>query len=133
MISVELGDSMSGIRDLKAWQRSFDLVLEIYRKTQSFPKEEIYGLTSQMRRAAVSVCSNIAEGKGRSSDKEFIVFLCHARGSLLELETQVSISKELGYLRQDTESKMEDLTAEVGRIVNGLINSLRKSSNRNTA
>jgi four helix bundle protein len=77
-------------KDLRVWKQSVDLALEIYRHTQNFPKNELYGLTSQLRRAAVSVPSNIAEGKGRSSDKELILFLHHSRGSLLELETRFS-------------------------------------------
>ena len=88
---------MSGCyQDLKAWRKSLELALEVYRATQQFPKCELYGLTSQMRRAAVSIPSNIAEGKGKCSDREFVVFLCHARGSLLELETQALVAKELG-------------------------------------
>jgi four helix bundle protein len=81
-------------RDLIAWRKATDLALEIYRATQKFPKDELYGLTSQMRPAAVSVASNIAEGKARSR-KEFAQFLYRARGSLLELETQLFIAKEL--------------------------------------
>jgi four helix bundle protein len=77
--------------DLKVWRLAMDLVLEIYRYTASFPKQEIYGLTSQMRRAAVSIPSNIAEGKGRYWRKELLQFLFHARGSLLELRTQITI------------------------------------------
>jgi four helix bundle protein len=87
-------------KDLRAWKQSVDLALEIYRHTQNFPKNELYGLTSQLRRAAVSVPSNIAEGKGRSSDKELILFLHHSRGSLLELETQVFIARELAYIEE---------------------------------
>ncbi len=84
--------------DMKVWRRAMDLVLEVYRSTSSFPRQEIYGLTSQMRRAAVSVPSNIAEGKGRFSRKELLQFLFHARGSLLELQTQITIGRELGFL-----------------------------------
>jgi four helix bundle protein len=87
-------------RDLIAWQKSTRLALDIYRSTQAFPKDELYGLTSQMRRAAVSIASNIAEGKGRFSRKEFVQFLYRARGSLLELETQLFIAGELGYVDQ---------------------------------
>jgi four helix bundle protein len=76
-------------KDLKAWKLSMELALEIYHQTEGFPREERYGLTSQLRRAAVSVSSNIAEGKGRSSDKELVLYLHHARGSLLEIETQL--------------------------------------------
>jgi 23S rRNA-intervening sequence protein len=75
----------SGYKDLKAWQKSMELTFEVYGCTRQFPATEMYGLTSQMRRAAVSVASNIAEGKGKSSDAEFTLFLCHARASLHEL------------------------------------------------
>ena len=82
--------SASSFRDLRVWQQAMDLALETYRATGAFPKYELYGLAQQMRRAAVSVASNIAEGKGHRSDKEFQRFLFHARGSLLELETPAS-------------------------------------------
>jgi len=72
-------------RDLRVWQTAMDLVVSVYQETQGFPKEELYGLTSQMRRASVSIPSNIAEGKGRSTDRDRALFFCHARGSLLEL------------------------------------------------
>ena len=108
--------------DLIVWRRAMDLVLEVYRCTASFPKQEIYGLTSQMRRAAVSVPSNIAEGKGRFSRKELLQFLFHARGSLLELQTQITIGRELGFLPLVDWKKMSDLASEVGRLLNGLVN-----------
>ncbi len=104
------------------WRRAMDLVLEVYRSTGSFPKQEIYGLTSQMRRAAVSVPSNIAEGKGRYSRKELLQFLFHARGSLLELQTQITIGGELGFLAAPEGKKLTDLASEVGRLLNGLVN-----------
>jgi len=112
-------------KDLKAWRKSVELVLEVYRATQRFPKCELYGLTSQMRRAAVSIPSNIAEGKGRSTDREFALFLCHARGSLLELETQWLVAEQLGYLAEKDAKRIEELTVETGRILNGLIKALR--------
>jgi four helix bundle protein len=88
---------MSGsYRDIKAWQKAIELVVEIYSCTRNFPREEIYGLANQLRRAAVSVASNIAEGKGRRTDKEFLLFLPHARGSVFELETQLTIAGRLG-------------------------------------
>jgi four helix bundle protein len=108
--------------DLKVWRRAMDLVLEVYRSTNSFPKQEIYGLTSQMRRAAVSIPSNIAEGKGRFSRKELLQFLFHARGSLLELQTQITIGRELGFLAAAEGQKLTDLASEVGRLLNGLVN-----------
>jgi len=116
-------------RDLIAWRKATDLALEIYRATQKFPKDELYGLTSQMRRAAVSVASNIAEGKGRYSRKEFAQFLYRARGSLLELETQLFIAKELHDLEPLVFRRMEDRTKELGRILNGLINSVLEGIN----
>jgi len=88
---------MSGrYQDLKVWQKALALTLAIYRETKHFPHEEMYGLTNQMRRAAVSVTGNIAEGKGQSSDRDFAVFLCPARGSLHELETQFLIARDFG-------------------------------------
>jgi len=113
--------------DLRVWRRAMDLVLEIYRGTSSFPKQEIYGLTSQMRRSAVSVPSNIAEGKGRRSRRELVQFLFHARGSLLELRTQITIAQELGFLSQADGESLTQLACEVGRLLNGLINSFQLS------
>ena len=111
-------------RDLIAWQKGIELVAPIYRVTQTFPKEEIYGLTSQLRRAAVSVPSNIAEGQGRKSKPEFRHFLHNAAGSLMEVETQVTIGAVLGYLRGDEETELLSRTNELGRISNGLIASM---------
>jgi four helix bundle protein len=84
-------------KDLKVWQESMDLVIQIYKISEDFPKHEIYGLSSQIRRAAVSIPSNIAEGAGRSGEKEFIRFLYIALGSLSEVETQLEISQRLNY------------------------------------
>lgn len=100
------------------------LVLHVYRSTQSFPRAETYGLVSQLRRAAVSVPSNIAEGQARLSTGEFRQFLGNARGSLMEVETQILIAEELGYLERDQSATLLASTAEVGRILNGLLNSL---------
>ena len=112
-------------RDLIAWQQAVELVSNIYRSTRTFPSDERYSLTSQIRRAAVSVPSNIAEGQGRCSTGEFRQFLGHARGSLLELETQLIISRDLNYLREDATVQLLSRIAEVGRILNGLLNALR--------
>ncbi len=87
----------SSFRDLRVWQEAMSLAGEIYKSTMTFPKHELYGLTQQVRRAAVSMPSNIAEGKGHRSNKEFSHFLFHARGSLLELQTQLMIAEELQY------------------------------------
>lgn len=111
-------------RELIVWQRSMDLVVEVYRRTDGFPKSEAFGLTNQMRRAAVSVPSNIAEGQGRSTAKDFAHFLHIARGSLHELETQACIAHRLGYLPDDAAADIAGRTAEVARILNGLIRSL---------
>jgi four helix bundle protein len=111
---------MRGHRDLVAWQKAMELVTEIYRATQSFPKDELYGLVSQLRRAAVSIPSNLAEGYGRNSRNEFHHFIGQARGSLLEVETQVEIARNLGYLSAETCSDLLSRTDEVGRIVAGL-------------
>src|ERR1039458_4374064 len=116
-LTIQRGKTMQGTyEDLKVWRRAMDLVLEGYRSTSSFPKQETYGRTSQMRRAAVSVPSNIAEGKGRFSRKELLQFLFHARGSLLELQTQITIGRELGFLAAAEGEKLTDLAAEVGRL-----------------
>lgn len=112
-------------RDLVAWQRSIDLVAEIYLSTRSFPDNERFGLTAQIRRAAVSIPSNIAEGQGRCTTGEFRQFLGHARGSLLEVETQICIAKNLGYLDEPYSGILFERVAEIGRILNGLINSLK--------
>ena len=114
-------------RNLIAWQKAKTLALDVYRCTRRFPKDEIYGLSSQMRRAAVSVPSNIAEGKGRYSQKEFVQFLYHARGSLLELETQLSIARDLEYIELPVFESLESGTEELGRILNGLINRFQVS------
>jgi len=111
---------MQGHRDLVACQRAMELVTEIYRVTRSFPKDELYGLVSQLRRAAVSVPSNLAEGHGRNSRKEFHHFIGQARGSLAEVETQVEIAKNLGFLRPDCTSELLMKIAEVGRMLTGL-------------
>jgi four helix bundle protein len=113
---------MSGTyADLKVWQRAMDLVYSVYEVTQTFPKHELYGLVSQLRRAAVSIPSNIAEGKGRTTRKDLNVFLCHARGSLHELETQLLIARHLGYVMEADASRLTEHCKEIGRMLHGLI------------
>jgi four helix bundle protein len=102
------------------------LAERVYEVTRDFPKAETYGLTSQMRRAAVSIASNIAEGQGRSGRKELLLFLAHARGSLAELGTQITLSARLGILPRESEQSLSQLTAEVGRLLNALRSSLKK-------
>jgi four helix bundle protein len=110
-----------GYHDLVVWQRAMDLVVEVYRFTKTFPRDEMFGLASQMRRAAVSVPSNIAEGKGRHSQRELLQFLYHARGSLLELQTQITVAERLAYLSQGAGRTLAEHANEVGRLLNGLI------------
>ncbi|MFZ0294871.1 MAG: four helix bundle protein [Candidatus Sulfotelmatobacter sp.] len=112
-------------RDLVVWQRAITMVTEVYRATQLFPREETYGLTSQLRRSAVSVASNIAEGQGRISKPEFRQFLGIARGSLLEMETQILIAANLGYLSQDARDHLAACSGEVSRLLHGLMQSLQ--------
>lgn len=116
---------MGNYRELLVWRKSMELAELIYHSTDTFPKRELYGLTSQMRRASISVPSNIAEGQGRGYDGQFIQFLGNARGSLLELETQTILAGRIGLLGEDERSRILKLTAEVARLLNGLSNSLR--------
>ncbi len=113
-------------QDLLAWQKAMDLVTQVYRLSHKFPREEIFALTGQLRRAAVSVPSNIAEGQGRSSRKEFLYFLGNAKGSMAEVETQILIARNLGYIGDEDLSVLLNLSSEVGRILNGLLTSLRE-------
>jgi len=111
-------------RDLLVWQKSMALVKAIYQVTRSFPKDEVYGLSSQMRRAAVSIPCNVAEGQGRMSKKEFRQFLALSRGSVLELETQVQIAADLGFLSSENTKRLIGNTEELLRMLNGLMKSL---------
>lgn len=113
-------------QELLVWQQAIELVKLVYKITGRFPQHEIYGLTSQMRRAAVSIPGNIAEGAGRNSKREFVQFLAIARGSLNELDTYVAIAKELGYLGDAKE--VQALTDRVFGLIGGLINSERRMS-----
>ena len=116
----------SSYRDLRVWQQGMDLAEEVYLATAGFPKQEMYGLTSQLRRSAVSIPSNIAEGKGRNTDRDFLNFLFHARGSLMELETQIMLSARLRFLSQQQADALLNATTKVARSLAGLINSLRE-------
>lgn len=117
---------MSAHKNLKSWKRSIQFVTAIYKYTADFPKEEKFGIISQMRRAAVSVPSNIAEGAGRQSTKEFIRFLYIALGSAIELETQLLISFNLKFLEEnDYENLLEDLQ-NIIRLITGLIKFLKE-------
>src|SRR6266480_6654068 len=108
-------------RDLIVWQKAMDLVESVYAATSCFPKEETYGLTSQIRRAGTSIPANIAEGQGRRLTKEFLYFLANARGSLLELDTHLELAFRLRYLKSDQYSELLSQLQEVGKILNGLM------------
>ena len=114
--------------DLSVWQKAMDLVEAIYHLTRTFPKDERFGLISQMQRAAVSIPSNIAEGYGRKSTKAYINYLSISYGSLLELETQIQIGCRLQYLDRTTMDNLLVQTNEVGRMLNGLQQSLTRQS-----
>jgi len=114
---------VNSARDLNVWKEAMNLVKQVYIETKKFPKEEIYGITNQIRRAAVSIPSNIAEGNGRKNRKEYINFLSIANGSLMELETQLIISENIGYLDKEN----IDILLKQVELVSRLLNGLRKS------
>ena len=109
---------------LEAWKQSMDLVIEIYRTTENFPGQEIYGLTNQIRRAAVSIPSNIAEGAARQTKKEFANYLHMAQGSLSELDTQVELARRLGYLDAKSWSALDTRMEQIDKMISGLIRHL---------
>jgi len=113
-------------RDLEVWQKAMDLVVMCYHMTKKFPKNEIYGLASQLQRAVVSVPANIAEGRQRQYSKEFLQHLSIAYGSLAEVETHVQIAGRLSYIGKDQIDKTLNRTAEIGRMLNGLRRSIQK-------
>ena len=112
--------------DLIAWQKAMDFVELVYAATRAFPDEERYGLTSQMRRAAVSIPSNIAEGQGRKTPGDFHRFLAIARGSLREVETQILIAERLHYINVADRQRLFDTATEIARLINGLSRSLQR-------
>jgi len=117
---------LKSYKELKVWQKFYKLCVEIYRITRKFPKDERYVLTSQIRRAAVSIPSNIAEGYGRKTTPEYIQFLYIAYGSTCELETQILLSGDLGYIEVNDMSKLQETIAEVERMLKALIKSLER-------
>lgn len=125
---IVLTGSGGTYRDLLVWQKAIDLAEVCYEATRSFPKEEMYGLTSQMRRCSVSIAANIAEGYGRDSDGSFIQFLRIGQGSLKELETHAILSRRLGLLEPDVVTTLLSRTDELGRMFRGLIASIQKRS-----
>mgnify|MGYP000900442392 FL=1 len=122
---------MHNLKELKIWNKAIDLAVEVYRVTSSYPVEEKFGLTSQSRRAAVSISSNIAEGAGRSSEKEFKYFLGIANGSSYELQTQLFISNKLGLINIEDLEKLLLLIDELQKMNYGFQNMLNKKSSTN--
>lgn len=119
--------TVNSYKDLIVWQRAMDLVSKIYGVTKKFPREELYGLTNQIRRSAVSIPSNIAEGQARQGTAEFRNFLSIARGSLAEVETQLLIAADLSYLSDSDLKAILEIHTEVGKMLNGLLRSLGTS------
>jgi four helix bundle protein len=124
-MAEEQSKKIKGHKDLEVWKKSMDIVESIYKDTARFPKEEIYGITAQMRRAAVSIPSNIAEGAARNGKKEFVQFLYIALGSLSELETQIIITERLRYI-PNVDSLINECSI-IKKLLNGLIISLTKN------
>ncbi len=117
--------SINSYRDLKVWQTAMELVVQVYRLSQSFPQQERFGLTSQVQRAAVSIPSNIAEGHARDSTRDFLHHLSFALGSLAEVETQLELANRLGYLEFSSESQIMKSLDELGKMLRGLQKSLK--------
>ncbi len=115
----------TSFKELVVWQRAVELCLAIYKLSSSFPESERFGLTNQVRRAAVSVASNIAEGYGRSSTGEYLQFLGHARGSLFELQTQLAIAGELEFGTSQLRRTSQDLSDEVSKLLVAIMNKLK--------
>jgi len=111
-------------KDLIVWQKSIDLTIKVYKITNNFPKEEIYGLTSQMRRSSVSIASNIAEGRNRGTRKDFSQFLRISLGSCSELQTQIEIAKRLNLIKNTDYQEVDSLTIEITKMLNVIISKL---------
>jgi four helix bundle protein len=111
-------------RDLVVWQKAMELARAIYHETESLPKTEMFGIQAQMRRAAVSVPSNVAEGHGRLDDGHFRQFLATARGSLFELQTQLELSRDLKFISEASAGRLMGMSEEVARLINGLLKSM---------
>ena len=122
---MEEKDKIKSFRDLDVWKLGMEIVVDVYEVTKSFPKEEVYGLISQMRRAAVSIASNIAEGFNRYHNKEYKQFLYIALGSCAELETQIEVSMSLGYITQQQRDKIIEKLDHEGRMLKSLIKCLK--------
>ncbi len=133
-----MADRIRTYRDLVVWQKAMALVTEVYRLSRQFPKEEVYGLMAQMRRGAVSIPSNVAEGYGRNSTPDYVRFLRMAAGSLYELQTQMEVAVNLEYVRAEVVSSLYEHADEISRMLGGLIgrldgNAARRSVRTNEA
>lgn len=117
---------MKDFRDLRVWEKAHSTVLDIYRETRSFPRDEQFGLTSQLRRAAVSIPSNIAEGCGRGSDTDFARFLQNSMGSASEVEYQLLLSHDLDYLQQNAYRQLNDEVVQIKKMLSSFMQTLRK-------
>ena len=126
------GRVMRGFEDLEVWRKGMDLVMQVYGLTKPFPSDERYGLTAQLRRAAVSIPSNIAEGRGRFGLRSFLYHLSVATGSLMELETQLRIAARLEYLKPEQARTLLEQLGEVRRLLAGLVRSLRTKEQSRT-
>ena len=124
-----MGVKIRSFSDLEAWQEAVKLAVMVYGKTSGFPKEEAFGLTSQLRRAAVSVSSNIAEGFSRGSNKDKIRFYFDARGSVTEIQSQLVIAREVNYITEDIFSLLANKTIVVHKLINGLIRKMKENEN----
>jgi len=122
--SKKTSETIKSHRDLIAWQKAMDLAVTVYELTNTFPREELYGLTSQIRRSASSIAANIAEGQGRRLGREFHQFLGNGRGSLLELDTHIELAFRVGYIEEKQYFGLRERMNEVGRILNGLMRSI---------
>jgi len=118
-------------KELKVWEKTHELVIKIYKETAQFPKDEIYGLTSQLRRSSSSVPANIVEGQSRNTTKEYLQFLHNSRGSLEETRYHLLLSKELGYLSEEKYQSLENQYEEASKMLNSLIKSLKTSELKN--
>jgi len=125
-------EKIKSFKDLQVWKVSMDLVTEIYKKTDKFPKSEIYGLTNQIRRSSISIPSNIAEGCGRKTSKEYLYFLYVSKGSLSELETQIEISRRLGFLSDKENESVHQKIKYLNSMLVNLIHTLASSHKRST-
>ena len=120
---------MKSVKDLKVYQMAFDVVLKTYALTELFPQKEQYGLVSQMRRSAVSVCSNLAEGCSRETTKEYLHFVCIAKGSASELDCQIDIACALGFINKNDGAELKQTNGEILKMLSGLVKTLTTNTN----